>query len=53
MKVQTDTSCTVHYITQEFTAINEIGQLHKGLRSKNCNLRPFFFTFARARVHTV
>ena len=36
--------CTVHYTTQDFTAISEIGQLHKGLRSKSCHFGLFLLS---------
>ena len=34
MTVEANAWCTVHYTTQNFTEIPEIGHLHKGLGSK-------------------
>ena len=46
--------CIVHYTTQDFEAVIDIGQLHLGLMgSKSCHLGPLFFTFAWARVNRV
>ena len=53
MTIKANAWCTVHYTTQNFKAIPEIGQLHNGLGSQSCHFGPFFFTFALARVYRV
>ena len=50
MTIQANAWCSVYYITQDFTAIFEIGQLHKGVGSKYC-LFGLFFTFSWALVY--
>ena len=40
-------------ILQDFTAIPDIGQSHKGLGPKSCHFLLFFITFAWACVHMV
>ena len=35
MTIEADAWCTVHYTMRYFTALCEIGQLHKGLRTKS------------------
>ena len=45
MAMYANAGCTVHYATQDFTAITEIGQLHKGLGSKGVILGfPFLLS---------
>ena len=43
MTINDNDWCTVHYTTQDFTAMPEIGQLHKALGSKSCHLGLFFY----------
>ena len=42
MTIKANAWCTVHYTTQDFIAISEIGQLHKGLEFKKLSFYPFF-----------
>ena len=39
MTIKADAWCTVHYTTQDFTAISEVGQLHERLGSKSCHFK--------------
>ena len=43
MTIKVNAWCAVHYTTLDFTAISEIGQLHKGLVSKSCHFELLFF----------
>ena len=53
MTIYVNAWCAVHYTTQDFTVISEIGQLHKKLGSRSCHFGLFFSTFAWARVFMV
>ena len=45
MTILTIAWCTVHYTTQDFTEIPEMGRLHKGLGSKSCHFGLYIFYF--------
>ena len=44
MTIKANAWCTVHYTTQDSTALLEIGQLHNRLGSKGCHFGFFLFS---------
>ena len=53
MTIQTNTWCTVHYATQDFTPICEIGRYIKDWEQKVFILDFLVFTFTWARVYRI
>ena len=51
MTIQASAWCTVHYTTQDFTAIPEIGQIHKGLEAESCHSELLFFLLSPEPVY--